>query len=100
MIRDIIPGSRIRILFHPGFRIRIPDPEVKKASDPGSRIRIRNTALNDPSKCRENSTNPGTRLAGTMREGSNRTQLKCINLMCSVARRRAVTADVAISGLN
>jgi hypothetical protein len=43
MTRDVHPGSgaRIRILiFSPS---RIPDPEVKKAQDPRSRIRIRNT---------------------------------------------------------
>jgi hypothetical protein len=27
---------------------RIPDPGVKKAPDPGSRIRIRNTGIQDP----------------------------------------------------
>ncbi len=39
-------GSRIRIqiFFHPGSEIRIPISGVKKAPDPGSRIRIRNTA--------------------------------------------------------
>jgi hypothetical protein len=40
------PGcsSRIRMLtFYPS---RIPDPRVKKALDPGYRIRIRNTVLN------------------------------------------------------
>ncbi len=37
MIRDVQPGSRIRILiFYPS---RIPDPGVKKAPDPGSWIR-------------------------------------------------------------
>jgi hypothetical protein len=42
MIRFVHPGSRIRMLtFYPS---RIPDPGVKKAPDPGSRIRIRNTA--------------------------------------------------------
>jgi hypothetical protein len=39
------PGSRIRPLLHHGSRIRIPDPGGKKAPDPGSRIRIRNTAI-------------------------------------------------------
>jgi hypothetical protein len=29
-------SSRIRIFFHPGSRIRIPDSRVKKALDPGS----------------------------------------------------------------
>ena len=41
MIRVVHPGSRIRDQdadFPP-----IPDPGVKKAPDPGSRIRIRNT---------------------------------------------------------
>ena len=44
MIRVVHPGSRIRMLTfsHPGPRI--PDPGVKKAPNPGSRIRIRNTA--------------------------------------------------------
>ncbi len=47
MIYDVHPGSRfrVRIFFHLGSRIRIPDPEVKKAPDPGSQIRIRNTAF-------------------------------------------------------
>ncbi len=41
MIWVVHPGSRIRMLtFYPS---RIPDPGVKKAPDPGSRIRIRNT---------------------------------------------------------
>jgi hypothetical protein len=42
MIRVVHPGSRIRMLTfsHPGSRI--PDPEVKKALNSGSRIRIRN----------------------------------------------------------
>jgi hypothetical protein len=36
-------SSRIRILtFYPS---RIPDPGVKRAQDPGSRFRIRNTAV-------------------------------------------------------
>ncbi len=33
------PGSWIWIFFHPWSRIRISDPEIKKAPDPGSRIR-------------------------------------------------------------
>jgi hypothetical protein len=44
MIRVVHPGSWIRMLtFYPS---RIPDPGVKKAPDPGSRIRIRNTGRN------------------------------------------------------
>ncbi len=35
MIRDVYPGSQIRIFSHPGHRIRILDPGVKKALDPG-----------------------------------------------------------------
>ncbi len=44
-IRVVHPGSRIRMLTfsHPGSRI--PDPGVKKAPNPGSRIRIRNTGF-------------------------------------------------------
>jgi hypothetical protein len=42
-IRDVLSRIRIRPLLHPGSRIRIPDPGDKKAPDPGSRIRIRNT---------------------------------------------------------
>ncbi len=43
MIRVVHPGSRIRMLtFYP---FRIPDPGVKKAPDPGSQIRIRNTGI-------------------------------------------------------
>jgi hypothetical protein len=49
MIRVVHPESRIRKLTfsHPGSRI--PDPGVKKhpIPDPGSRIRIRNTVLDD-----------------------------------------------------
>jgi hypothetical protein len=40
------PGSEIR---NPGSGknlFRIPDPEVKKAPDPGSLMRIRNTGVN------------------------------------------------------
>jgi hypothetical protein len=45
MIWVVHPGSRIRILtFYPS---RIPDPGVKKAPDPGSRIRIRNTVVEE-----------------------------------------------------
>jgi hypothetical protein len=33
---------------HPGSRI--PDPGVKKVPNPGSRIRIRNTAFKKPTK--------------------------------------------------
>jgi hypothetical protein len=46
MIRVVHPVSRIRMLtfYHPGSPI--PDPGVKKAPDPGSLIRIRNTAGN------------------------------------------------------
>jgi hypothetical protein len=40
-IRD--PGSEIRDPEKTYSGIRIPDPGVKKAPDPGSRIRIRNT---------------------------------------------------------
>jgi hypothetical protein len=40
MIRDVHPGTQIRIFFHPRSQIRIffpiPDPGVKKAPDPGS----------------------------------------------------------------
>jgi hypothetical protein len=45
MIPVVHPGSRIRMLTfsHPGSRI--PDPGVKKAPNPGSRIRIRNTDI-------------------------------------------------------
>jgi hypothetical protein len=45
MIQVVHPGSRIRKLTfsHPGSRI--PDPGVKKAPNPGNRIRIRNTAF-------------------------------------------------------
>ncbi len=45
MIRVVHPGSQIRMLTfsHPGSRV--PDPGVKKAPNPGSGIRIRNTAL-------------------------------------------------------
>ncbi len=44
MIRVLHPGSRIRMLtFYPS---RIPDPGVKKAPDPGSRIGIRNNEVN------------------------------------------------------
>jgi hypothetical protein len=50
MIRVVHPGSgsRIRIMtFHPS---RIPDPGVKRAPDPGSRTRIRNTGkIKNPS---------------------------------------------------
>jgi hypothetical protein len=43
MIQVVHHGSRIRMLtFYPS---RIPDPGVKKASDPGFRIQIRNTAV-------------------------------------------------------
>jgi hypothetical protein len=44
MFRVVHPGSRILMLtfFHPGSRIA--DPGVKKVPNPGSRIRIRNTA--------------------------------------------------------
>jgi hypothetical protein len=46
MIRVVHPGSRIRMLtFYPS---RIPDPVVKKAPDPASRIRIRNTVSANP----------------------------------------------------
>jgi hypothetical protein len=46
MIRVVHPGSRMWMLtFYPS---RIPDEGVKKAPDPGSRIRIRNTAKNHP----------------------------------------------------
>ncbi len=38
MILDVHPGSRT-LIFQP---YRIPDPGVKKAPDPGYRIRIRN----------------------------------------------------------
>ena len=41
-IRD--PGSEIRDPGSGKNLLRIPDPGVKKAPDPGSRIRIRNTA--------------------------------------------------------
>ncbi len=43
MIRVVHPGSRIRMLTfsHPGSRNS--DTGVKKAPNPGSRIRIRNT---------------------------------------------------------
>ncbi len=41
MIRVVHPGSRIRMLTFS----RIPDPGVKKAPNPGSRIRIRNTGF-------------------------------------------------------
>jgi hypothetical protein len=34
-------------------RIRIPDPGGKKAPDPGSRIRIRNTVMNNISRIYE-----------------------------------------------
>jgi hypothetical protein len=37
------PGSEIRDLEKTYSGSRIPDPGVKKAPDPGSRIRIRNT---------------------------------------------------------
>ncbi len=37
-------GSEIRDPEKTHSRSRIPDPGVKKAPDPGSRIRIRNTA--------------------------------------------------------
>ncbi len=40
------PGSESWLFTHPGSRI--PYPEVKKAQDPGSRIRIRNTMCNHP----------------------------------------------------
>jgi hypothetical protein len=49
-IRDPRSGIRKKPIPDPGSRIqgskrhRIPDPGVKKAPDPGSRIRIRNTA--------------------------------------------------------
>jgi hypothetical protein len=39
------PGSEIRDLGSGENLFRIPDQGVKKAPDPGSRIRIRNTAL-------------------------------------------------------
>jgi hypothetical protein len=49
MIRVVHPGSRIRMLtFYPS---RIPDPGVKKAPEPGSRIRIRNTGLKSFNFC-------------------------------------------------
>jgi hypothetical protein len=41
MIQDVYPGSGF-LLFYP---FQIPDPEVKKAPDPGPRIRIRNTGF-------------------------------------------------------
>jgi hypothetical protein len=41
-IRDIHLGSWIWIFFHPRSWIRIPDPGVKKAPDPGSGFAILN----------------------------------------------------------
>ncbi len=43
IIQVVHPGSRIRMLTF--YQSRIPDPGVIKAPDPGSRIRIRNTAF-------------------------------------------------------
>ncbi len=51
MIRVVHPVSRIRMLTfsHPGSRIQDPGSRVKKAPNPGSRIRIRNTVwIPDP----------------------------------------------------
>jgi hypothetical protein len=44
MIRVVHPGSRISDPDADFLPSRIPDPGVKKAPNPGSRIRIRNTA--------------------------------------------------------
>jgi hypothetical protein len=49
MVRIRDPGSEIREKNHPGSQIRIPDPWGKKAPDPGSRIRIRNTVFHEAS---------------------------------------------------
>jgi hypothetical protein len=45
MIRVVHPGSRIPDPDADFLPSRIPDPGVKKAPNPGSRIRIRNTAV-------------------------------------------------------
>jgi hypothetical protein len=45
-IRDVYPGPRILIFTRLLSRISDPGLEVKKAPDPGSRNRIRNTATN------------------------------------------------------
>jgi hypothetical protein len=45
MIRVVHPGSRIPDPDADFLPARIPDPGVKKVPNPGSRIRIRNTAL-------------------------------------------------------
>jgi hypothetical protein len=45
MIRVVHPGSLISDPDADFFPSRIPDPGVKKAPNPGSRIRIRNTGF-------------------------------------------------------
>jgi hypothetical protein len=45
MIRVVHPGSRIPDPDADFLPSRIPDPGVKKTPNPGSRIRIRNTAF-------------------------------------------------------
>ncbi len=45
MIRVVHPGSRIVDPDADFLPFRIPDPGVKNAPNPGSRIRIRNTAF-------------------------------------------------------
>ncbi len=42
MIRNVYPGSQIRTFFYLGSLEWISDPEVKKALDSGSQIRVRN----------------------------------------------------------
>jgi hypothetical protein len=58
MIRVVHPGFGSRILILTFYPSRIPDPGVKKAPDPGSRIRIRNTPLR--SCCVANNTKATT----------------------------------------
>ncbi len=49
----MVLGSRIRDPGSGKNLFRIPDPGVKKAPDPGSRIRIRNTALEEVDEARQ-----------------------------------------------